>query len=172
MRGSFRVIAPRTCGGFAPSGSLDCGPLSFESLDGQSTTNHSSFVIRHSSFCGGVAAAVWASSLDGEPIERSSRILLAHVTDSKNTGARFDDPECRVWLDYGQLPALVRRGRAKIELTMLRGGDNVAATVYRLSPTGTRIADIPPSFEGGRLRFTADTGYDPASATLFYEIVR
>ena len=186
-RGSFRVITPRTCGGFAPSGALDCGPLRFEIAgrdgpalqDGSLSTNHSSFVIRHSSFPdrGGasVAAAVWANSLDGAPIERSSRILLAHVTDSKNTGAQFDDPECRVWLDYGKLPALVRHGKARIELVFeSEDGGREAPAVFRLSPTGHRVAEVPAAFDAAsrRLSFTADTGCDPNFATLFYEIVR
>ena len=56
----------------------------------------------------------------------------------------------------------------------LRGGDGIAATVYRLSSSGARLAEIPASFDPAtrRLSFTADTGYDSASATFFYEIVR
>jgi hypothetical protein len=46
--------------------------------------------------------------------------------------------------------------------------------VFRLSFTGVRIAEVPSTYdaETGRLSFTADTGYDPACATFFYEIVR
>jgi hypothetical protein len=223
VRGAFIVDTPRTAGGFAPSGALDCGPLRFEIAgrdgpalqDSSSTTNHSSLVTRHSSLReadtrhsslrggDGVATAVWASSLDGKPLAESSRILVSHVTDSKNTGARFDDPACRIWLDYGTTPALMRRGRACIELTFdtreLRAGkagndgaagaanddgaprqmtkslqDAASPAVFRLSPSGHRIAEVSSTYdaETGKLSFTADTAYDPAAATLYYEIVR
>ena len=131
----------------------------------------------------------------GKPLAESARILLTHLTDVQNTGAVFDGPEARSWLEQGATPALVRRGKAKIEMTWgpcsetnpsaqdsslltlhssLRGGDGVAATVYRLAPTGARLAEIPASFDPAtrRLSFIADTGYDSASATFFYEIVR
>jgi hypothetical protein len=47
-------------------------------------------------------------------------------------------------------------------------------TIYRLSSSGRRLAEIPATFDPatGRLRFTARTDYDPEAATLFYEIVR
>ena len=191
--GSFRVETPRTCGGFAESGALDCGALRFEIL---ASTNHSSLFTLHSSLRGGdaVAATIWATSLDGAPLAASARILVCHVTDAANTGAVFDGPEARSWQEQGTTPALVRRGWAAIELALqpcagtepapnsslvtrhssLRGGDNVVATVFRLSPTGHRLAEVASSFDPttGRLSFTADTGYDPASATFFYEIVR
>ena len=212
--GAFRVVTDRTCGGFAESGALECGPLRFEiaGRDGPApqdfplSTNHSSLVTRHSSLRGGVATAVWASSLDGSPLATSRRILLAHVTDAANTGAVFDGPEARSWLEQGTTPALARRGRALIELKLapcagtepgpqnstlpdgdnhsslvtrhssLPGGDGVAARVFRLSPAGVRVAEVPSevlrSPSASTLSFTADTAYDPACATFFYEIVR
>ena len=212
VRGAFIVDTPRTAGGFAPSGSLDCGALCFEIAgrdgpalqDSSPSTNNSSLVTRHSSLPGGttVPTAVWASSLDGKPLAESSRILVSHVTDSKNTGARFDDPACRIWLDYGTTPALMRRGRARIELELapctgtepdpqnssLPDGENNSslvtrhsslpgtARVFRLSSSGHRVAEVPSevlrSPNASILSFTADTAYDPASATLYYEIVR
>ena len=191
--GSFRVDTPRTCGGFAEGGALDCGALRFEIADAGGSGGGAPRSLS--------PAAVWATSLDGAPLAASSRILVCHVTDAANTGAVFDGPEARSWQEQGTTPALVRRGRASIELALqpcagteptpnsspatrlsspvtrhssLRGGDNVAATVFRLSPTGARLAEVPAFFDpvAGRFSFTADTGYDPASATFFYEIVR
>ena len=185
--GAFRVVTPRTCGGFSESGALECGALRFEIAEEGGSGGGAPRSL--------VPAAVWATSLDGAPLAESSRILVAHVTDAANTGAVFDGPEARSWLEQGATPALVRRGKAKIEMTWgpcsetnpsaqdsslftlhssLRGGDGVAATVYRLAPTGARLAEIPASFDPAtrRLSFIADTGYDSASATFFYEIVR
>ena len=161
-RGAFVVDSPCTAGGFAPSGALSAGPLRFTLLptnDGGTPPGPPA------------PAAVWASSLDGKPIADSSRILLSHVTDAKNTGAGFDDPSCRIWVDYGTTPALVRCGRAEIELTL---GGEAAVTVWRLSPTGHRIAEVPSTFDPatGTLHFTARTDYDPGAATMCYEITR
>lgn len=150
-RGAFVVDSPRTAGGFALEGKIATSALTF-TLDG-------------------TPAAVWATSVDGLPIRDSSRILVSHVTDAKNTGARFDDAACRVWLEYGTTPALVRRGEAKIEMSIAPGG---RAEVWRLSASGRRLATIPSEFdaESGLLRFTARTDFDPDSATLCYEVAR
>ena len=170
-RGAFIVDTARTAGGFAPSGALDCGPLRFEiaGRDGPALQD---------SLCGGdaVATAVWASSLDGKPLAESSRILVSHITDSKNTGARFDDQACRIWLDYGTTPALMRRGRAVIELKLAPCDETSPWRVWRHSSSGHRVAEVPSevlrSPSASTLSFTADTAYDPAAATLYYEIVR
>ena len=166
VSGAFRVTTPRTCGGFAESGALDCGALRFEIADAGGSGGNAPRSL--------VPAAVWATSIDGAPLAESSRILVAHVTDAANSGAVFDGPESRSWLEQGVPPALVRRGTARIELALAGVGDGIAATVYRLSPTGHRIAEVPASLDtaSGRLSFTADTGHDAGSATLFYEIVR
>ena len=194
-RGAFWVDSPCTAGGFTPSGSLSAGPLRFTLVptnDGGTPPGPPA----------PAAAAVWASSLDGKPIADSSRILLSHVTDAKNTGAGFDDPSCRIWIEYGTTPALVRCGAAEIELTLdgsisrgaaenaenkgnltaegpFQGGEAAdlngkAVTVWRLSPTGHRIAEVPSTFAPatGTLRFTARTDYDPGAATTCYEITR
>ena len=177
-RGAFVVSTPRTAGGFAVSGRIDAGALSFKILPNGNAANHSSLATRHSSLPAGdgVAAAVWASSVDGKPLAESARILVSHVTDSKNTGARFDDPARRIWLDYGTTPPLMRCGAAEISLTLAPAVESAPRTpsVFRLSSTGHRLDTIPSAFDSatGILRFTARTDYDPASATLLYEIVR
>ena len=156
--GTFSVVTERTCGGFAESGALECGPLRFDIADSGEAQS---------------AAAIWASSIDGAPLATSQRILVAHVTDARNTGAVFDGPEAHIWQKMGSTPALLRRGRAEISLLLAADpGSNV--TIYRLSPTGGRAAEIPAAFDPASdiLSFTADTAYDPDCATLFYEIVR
>ena len=201
--GSMLIATPRTCGGFAESGRINAGPLSFEicapamPMAGSSSTStfSRSFDSSKPDAATPVTASVWASSLDGAPIASSKRLLVAHVTDAANSGAVFDGPEARSWMEQGATPALVRRGRATITLALEPHGSfaapssnvsrsfdsskpvaatSVAATVFRLSPTGHRVAEVPASFDpvSGKLSFTADTGYDHASATFFYEIVR
>ena len=170
VAGSFRVVTPCTCGGFAESGALDCGALRFEIADAGGSGAQPP----------AVCAAVWATALDGAPLAESRRILVCHVTDAANSGAVFDGPEARSWIEQGATPALVRRGRAAVALQIAAAGGSGGGEppgrcrVFRLSPTGARVADVPSSLDPatGRLSFTADTGYDSASATCFYEIVR
>ena len=118
-----------------------------------------------------VAATVWVSSLDGEPIARSSHLLLTHLTDVQNSGIRYADEALTILLDWGKLPHLMRRGAARIELA-LDAKEGVAWRVFRLSPSGKRLGEVPCACEDETLRFTADTALDPASATYLYEIVR
>ena len=145
-------------------------------------------------------ATVWVSSLDGEPIVRSSHLLLTHLTDVQNSGIRYADEALTILLDWGRLPHLMRRGAARIELA-LDAKEGIAWRVFRLSPSGKRLGEVPFTWvpspdlrreaaltaaegrdlqprsgdftrEAGLLRFTADTALDPASATYLYEIVR
>ena len=192
-RGTFAIDTPLTAGGFAESGSLTAGPLSFDLAVSGEARDNAGFVPGAPS-PGEVPAAVWASSLDGEPIPTSSRILLAHVTDARNTGSVFDTDAARTWQKQGKTPALVRRGRAAVTLRLAPSDSTVEPlnrstahpfngstvqrfndpAVYRLSPTGRRLAAVPAEFDPatGALSFVADTACDPSAATLFYEIVR
>ena len=64
----------------------------------------------------------------------------------------------------------VRRGSASVRVAVAPG----AWTVWRLSSAGRRIAPVPSSFDPatGTLSFVARTDFDPASATLCYELAR
>jgi hypothetical protein len=212
ITGTFLLNTPRTAGGFAESGSHAAGPLKFEiaGRDGpapldNSATNHSSLVTRHSSLSGGgnpVAATVWASSLDGKPIAESSHILLTHLTDVQNTDICYADPKLTILLKWGHLPHLMRNGAAKVELSLKReahlppqgglsgeaalNGGKSAWRIYRLSPSGRRLGEVPYTSGGSRplgeskgdgagystISFTARTDLDPSTATYLYEIVQ
>ena len=73
-------------------------------------------------------AAIWASAVDGAPLAQSKRILVTHLTDVQNTGARFSDESMKILLKWGGLPHLMRRGRAEVSLAVDAG----AFTVYVL----------------------------------------
>ena len=190
-RGSMAIITPRTCGGFAESGRMDAGPLSFEIADAcvRGAADNSSLVTRHSSLRGGhiVPTTLWASTLDGEPLERSSRILLTHLTDVQGEGARYADDSRKILLKWGKTP-LVEAGAADVELrldefaanhsslvTRHSSLDGEAAasgfTVYALDTAGNRTSKIPAVFEAGALRFRVSTN-GPEGGCIYYEIVR
>ena len=174
-RGSMVLDTPLVCGGFAESGRIDAGPLSFEVRGGPAA----------------VPATLWASSLDGNPLPSSSRILLVHLTDVQGEGARYADDTRRILLQWGKTP-LVEAGEADVELRLdpLAGGAGaervlqapasaVAAggagaeppAVWALDTAGNRVAEVPASFEGGTLRFRVRTA-GPEGGRIYYEIGR
>ena len=141
------VDTPRTAGAFSVDpGAVSVGPLEVETE--------------------GWGGAVWVSSLDGEPITSSGRMLLVHVTDVQNSGARFADRKRRVLEGWGELPYLARCGRARVDLTTGRADE---LHVWALDMSGRRVAEVESTREGGRIRFVADIR-GPAGACFYYEI--
>ena len=146
--GAFSISTPRTCGGFAESGTVRTSSLSFD-LEGSPAT-------------------VWASSLDGAPLAESSRILLTHLTDVQDSGATYLDKERSILTCMGWLPHLMRSGVARCRLRT--GGGNW--TAYVLAPDGSRRREVPLRRVDGTLELVADVAADPQDATYLYELVR
>ena len=146
--GYFAVNTENTSGGFAEDGTIDGGALT-------------------AAISGG-PAAVWASTLDGRGFAASERILVTHLTDVVNSGIRFADEGRTTLLGWGSLPHLMRDGQADISMRLGRGDFRV----YSLSRDGSRRVQVPFTYGGGMLRFTADVSADLSSATCLYEIVR
>ena len=120
--GTFLLDTPRTAGGFAESGAHAAGPLHVKFLGGITAIADKA----DSDNTGNIGntgdiptpATVWVSSLDGEPIARSSRLLLTHLTDVQNSGIKYADEALTILLEWGGLPHLMRRGAAEIELQL------------------------------------------------------
>ena len=145
-KGAFTIDTPRTCGGFAPSGTIASGPLT--------------------ATLGGAAATVWASSLDDAPVATSRRILLSHLTDVQGEGTKFADPERTILLGYGK-GALVRNGTAKVAFALAEPSEYA---VYELETSGRRMGMMPSEVVDGKLSFTASVD-GPHGARMLYEIV-
>ena len=157
-RGSMVLDTPLTCGGFAESGRIDAGPLSFE-------------IAASSPECA-VPATLWASSLDGKPLAESSRILLVHLTDIQGEGARYADDTRRILLQWGKTP-LIEAGEADVELRVMsaRPDEGGAPCVWALDTAGNRVAKVPATFEDGVLRFRVSTRAPDGSGRIYYEIL-
>lgn len=111
---------PRTAGGFAPAGKrIETKAASIEILDTDAT--------------------VWVSSLDGQPIASSRRLLVTHLTDLQNTGVSYADRARKILLAWGGLPHLVQAGRAKVCLRLKHPAD---ARVFRLATSGKRTGEL------------------------------
>ena len=145
--GSFRIVTPKTAGGFTPRGALEAGAVAFD--------------------VGAVPATLWASSLDGQPLAQSRRILVTHLTDVQANGNVYAEPEKRTLLKWGAYPPIVHNGTARTTLALANPG---AYTVWALETTGRRLEKIPSAVQEGKLVFTADVK-GPHGARMLYEVV-
>ena len=113
----------------------------------------------------GSPALVFASSLDGRPLESSSRILLAHLTDVQGDGTTYRDVSRTVLEAWGGRP-LVAVGAAAVTLAVAHPD---AMRVHALATDGSRVGEVPAGIDGdGRLSFVADT----STGTIYYELER
>lgn len=113
-------------------------------------------------------ATVFATSLDGAPLETSSRILVTHLTDAQAEGNVFADRARSILLKWGKGRTLVRNGASRVSLAL---DDPNTCEVWGLATDGTRVERVPAAAENGRLSFTADVD-SGRGARMFYEIAR
>ena len=178
-RGSMTLVSERTCGGFAESGRIDAGPLSFEIVPepgkGDSPDLADTPDTRNTGNTGkigntAVPATLWASSLDGKPLASSSRILLTHLTDVQGNGAKYADDRRQVLLKWGRR-CLIEAGAADVELRLDGEAGAASPTVWSLDTAGHRIGEVPAEMRDGVLRFRVSTN-GSAGGRIYYEIVR
>ncbi|MBC8039575.1 MAG: hypothetical protein H7Y06_03460, partial [Opitutaceae bacterium] len=121
--GSLKVIAPRLEGFVLPAGHSASGKVA-------SVVNGAAF------------GSVYLLSADGADLTASKRILLLHLTDALNTAARFTDASRRTLNDYGSVPQLVRKGDARLTLTLDRSGPGVWR-LWKVAANGARQTALP-----------------------------
>ena len=141
--GAMQIVSPRTCGGFSEGGDIDAGVVAVR--------------VR------GVPAAAWVSSLDGQPITASSRLLAVHLTDVQGAGAVYADDTRKILMKWGA-GCLVEKGEAMFAVKLDRPESYKA---YALDTDGARRELVPTEVRHGRLVFTAST----AGGVLHYELV-
>jgi hypothetical protein len=138
---------PRTSGVYAPEGeAARAGALAVEVLKTDAT--------------------VFATSLDGRPLASSGRVLLAHLTDLQNTGARFAERRRRTLLEWGSLPHLVLAGRAEVALST----KGRAAEAWALTTGGRRKERVECRVSNGAVSLALDVA-GPSGARLIYEVL-
>jgi len=136
-----------TAGGFAPAGKrIETRAATIDILD--------------------TYATIWVSSLDGEPITRSKRLLITHLTDLQNTGTRYGDPNRQLLLDWGRLPHLVRAGRATVALRIEHAD---RAKGYSLAVNGKRTGEVQTSVAEGVMSVPLSVSAN-GKARMHYEI--
>ncbi len=120
---------PATAGCYAPEGeTVEIGPVSIavEETD----------------------ATVWVSSVDGLPIAQSRRLIITHLTDLQNSGARFGERARQTLLAWGELPHLVLAGSATVSLRL---SNPERARVWALATSGRRLAPVEAAVRDGAL---------------------
>ncbi|MGQ9590996.1 MAG: hypothetical protein ACUVYA_11950 [Planctomycetota bacterium] len=107
-------------------------------------------------------------SLDGEPLERSQRMLLTSIANAENTGMVWNEGRTSVGDRWGTSPPLVEM--VPVEIALRRGASEGpgAWKAYPLDPAGARrdAIEAPSGPEG--LRFRAI----PDHRTVWYELAR
>jgi hypothetical protein len=99
-------------------------------------------------------AAFLVCSIDGqEKLQESKRMLILHLTDAKNSNMRFTGPDMNTCENNGELPVLVRRGKAEMTLNRDLNGFNL----YALKLDGSRLEKVPMKISEGKTQFTLKT---------------
>lgn len=145
--GTLTVTSDKTCGVFAYSGEMKAGPLTATVKD--------------------APASLWVSSLDGEAISRSSRMLLVHLTDIQGDGATFLDCFRDVVLSWGK-GCLIEKGSAEVSLKLEQPRDY---EIWELAGDGHRVRLLKAKIKDGKLNFNVSTD-GPSGGRIYYEIVK
>ncbi|MBR0459690.1 MAG: hypothetical protein IJJ26_10680 [Victivallales bacterium] len=110
----------------------------------------------------GVFAAI---GVGGKPLATASRILLLHVTDTQRSMSKFNDPSLELFLKWGNLPVLARRGEADITLTL----PQKKWKLHAIDCAGKRLSEIPFQFSSGKLSFHAKV-FQSFGSVFAYEL--
>ncbi len=108
-------------------------------------------------------ATITLTSLDGKPVEQSSRVLLVAAGRVENTGWKWDAGKTTLGGDWGKSPTIAEGIPAEI---IFKGMDKF--TVFALDPAGNRLNEVPVSMKGSESSFGIGAQYK----TLWYIISR
>lgn len=114
-------------------------------------------------------ALVSASSLDGEALGTSRRILLILAADARNSGMQFTGQDENELIRLGGMPILLRNIKVKLSLKNNRLAN---MSLYALRLNGERAEKIPmDSIDRSSVVFTLDTGALASGPTTYFELV-
>ena len=147
-RDVMALNTPRTAGGYGPEG---------ETIKTDAMTVHMDKTY----------GTVWVSSVDGQPIKQSKRLILIHLTDLQNTGIHFGEKARQTLYAWGGLPHLVQTGAATVRVKLANAS---SAKVWELATSGRRLAPVEAEAEDGELVITVSTRNANGKARMIYEI--
>lgn len=109
--------------------------------------------------------SILVAAMDGCPLQDSRRLLLLHLSDCKNSGMVFREPEQFTVEQWGTLPILARRSRGELILNRNFSGYRL----YAVGFDGKRLFKLPLQTEGNRTRIELNTDHD-GQAVFAYEL--
>lgn len=110
-------------------------------------------------------AATVMSSLDGNALSSSKRIIVALITNQMNTNQRFGKEDYSVFLDVGTLPYLLKRADVDVEFA----SDLVNFKCYALDTSGKRIGEIDIVRNNGKAKISLST-HSKYGSTIAFEL--
>lgn len=139
------------------------------------TMNNHTFALGGATVTGDVdKGTFFASSLDGNALKDSDRMLLVYTTDVAATGEQYVvQPSGEIKYYKGTLPTLVKQQTAQFTLATNKPAGGFKA--YKLALNGARLQEIPVTVNGQVVSVTLDTDkglafelvYDPLYSTNF-----
>jgi len=112
-------------------------------------------------------ALVSVSSMDGQPLQASKRMLVILATDARNSGMRFSDAAETTLLDLGKKPVLIRTAVVKLKLKTQNAAQ---LKVFSNTLRGKRGDAIPVVQEADGISFILDTAKLSHGPTTYFEI--
>lgn len=112
-------------------------------------------------------ALISVSSMDGQPIKASKRMLLILATDARNSGMRFSDAAETTLLDLGKKPVLIKTAVVRLKL---KNQHAAKLKVYSNTLRGKRGDVIPVVQESDGISFVLDTAKLSHGPTTYFEI--
>jgi Cellulase (glycosyl hydrolase family 5). len=127
----------------------------------------------------GIPASVCIVAVDtqGHAIGSSSRLLVAHLTDSLPQGATFSDADRKVLTSWGGTSHMVARGKTELTIRLATPSSNQTWKAHVIDHTGRRVGrEIPMvagASSGGKTAYTLTLETVTTAGTqLLYELFR
>ncbi|RJG01077.1 glycoside hydrolase [Noviherbaspirillum sedimenti] len=114
-------------------------------------------------------ALLSASSMDGAPLDSSTRILLIFAADARNSGMEFTDTEGRVLKKLGGRPVMLKTAKIRFQL---RHAKPDRMRLFALKLNGERGVELPLKKSADLLDIELDTANLPAGPTTYFELAR
>lgn len=109
----------------------------------------------------------FASSVDGQKLAESGRLLLLHLTDCQNSLMKFGNQSMTSVAGWGGLPLLIKRGEARITLK----GKFDGFKLYAVSTAGERLFELKYDTAAQGIVFNSSV-FTEKGPVLAYELVK
>jgi len=108
-------------------------------------------------------AALTLNAVDGQPLNRSGRLLLTVAGNVENSEMGWNSNQTSVGTHWGHAPTICEGITAKITLNT----QAKSAKAYALDSAGMRAGEVPAALYDGKISFNIGSQFK----TLWYEVV-